>query len=238
MAKSLAPNPTPPDAGDLSYEDLLQGSTGASSTGTPVTLGQASGRAPEFGDRTVLFLLAHSPRSWDLVFMGKDEKPVLLPVLSNVLVLAGVNGTKTPKAGQAVSPVEVVTRVTGRGMRVLQDQLPEYLRSHPGRNGQIGYFLAWEKVNVFDDGTYAVDVDKVARDKYRLSLVDRRIVNPPRTDVVRKLLRAAEASVRRMANAPKRDDDGELLNMRRRRVAGLRALLNERTTSTEEAADG
>lgn len=235
MAKTIAAATTPTETRGteqlLSYEELLQASAGAESSGQPVTMGQASGLLPNFGDRTALFFLASSPKSWELCEV--DGEPILLPILSPVIVLPGVNGTRAGRNGMPPNPADVAARVGARGSRVLTDQLPEYLRAHKGRNGTTGYFLAWERVSLYDDGKYVVDVDRKARDAYRLSLLRRGIIPPPRADIARRLLRAAEASVRRQANLPRRDDDGEMMQQKRARVAALRRLVQQGRTPTE-----
>ena len=135
------------------------------------------------------YFLAHNPENWELRLFEKTTTeetkrkkqlvPVLLPILSSIPEVAGVNGTK--QIGSHIDSGIMRTHLMDNGWTILDAGKHDYMRVYPAQKGNYhtSKWISFEKVGrriiqKFDSDGY---------DDWRLELMQRGAISPPHPEI-------------------------------------------------------
>jgi len=135
------------------------------------------------------YFLAHNPENWELRLFErtateetkrkKQLVPVLLPILSSIPEVAGVNGTK--QIGSHIDSGIMRTHLMDNGWTILDAGKHDYMRVYPAQKGNYhtSKWISFEKVGrriiqKFDSDGY---------DDWRLELMQRGVISPPHPEI-------------------------------------------------------
>lgn len=177
-------------------------------------------RAPDYGERRRMFFLSAHPSSVELVETSKGWR--LVPVLKRLIVQAGVNFTKSPERdGGSLDASDIEAKFRGRfGHDVLVNQ-SEYLVVADGINNTKGYFLRWERIKAYADGSWEIQMDNDGYDLWRWSLITGGQVEAPRDSVIDQVRSRLKKAVARSTRTPHLMQAQEAKAAAEKRLAGL-----------------
>lgn len=156
------------------------------------------------------FYLMHHPSGFRLE--RTDRGWEVLPVLKDLVKVGGINAVVLTEAGPNTSAARA--RLRDNGWTVLENQ-DDYRVLYDVAGG-IAHRLRWEAVDRFPDGEVEVTLDEKGWADYRRSLVERKIIPPPRPKVLAQLRRrlerrigrrGAKLSIPAFREAQERDED-------------------------------
>lgn len=155
--------------------------------GRPVVSAALSGevRKPRLPVEPRFWLCVHA-KDWSIVEV--DGKPVWAPEVRKVPQIAGVNGIRHTKTGLDTSHTR--TKMSDNGWIFIPEN-PPYLREIEAEGGTT-YVDAWTRVRAYPDGSVEVSRDEVAFNRWRVSLVEKGIIEPIRPSVIARLKRIQE----------------------------------------------
>lgn len=151
------------------------------------------------------FFFAHNPENWELkVFEGytmtddgkkkKQSIPMLLPILSSIGEVPGVNGTRA--IGGRIDSSIMRTNMQDKGWTILDPARHDYLRVYPAHKGNYhtSKWIRMEKV-----GRRVIEhFDADAFDEWRRELVTSGAVNPPHPQIASLRLIAMNRAMSRL----------------------------------------
>lgn len=207
----------------------LQGSKSAPSDETNL---------PSWGEHQHPFILSHGAASWELAETPKGW--CLLPVLSRLVLRPGVNWSKGNRAGVVSDSSDIEAKARSRLKQKVLPNWEEYRSDYPGRGKTRGYFLDFERIRVYDDGSYEVAFDQAAYDEFRASLVTKGIIDPPRESVISTIRSRLKKAVSRASRQPHLPMAQDAKAEAERRLVGLdaavKAIGNAKTLTGAKSA--
>lgn len=198
-------------------------------TGAPVEFGELpqgglDGSGPRHDtDRKWQISLVHYD-SWDLA--EYEGKPVLLPDLNALIDRPGGAGTRAAKDPKR--PIPNTDTRDGKIMRKGGRAIPKRIYLRPTKeldtDGRPWYYLSYERVRVYSDGTVSVKNDPQEFTRFRVNLIRDRMVNEP-----------SELAIDRMRNRWADDADRATTNQADLRAARRRERAQDRLHALDEA---
>jgi hypothetical protein len=135
------------------------------------------------------YFLAHNPENWELRLFqtttSTDENkkrkqvPILLPMLSSIPEVAGVNGTK--QVGKHIDSGLMRTQLQDHGWTILDAGKHDYMRIYPAQKGNYhtSKWISFEKV-----GRRVIQkFDADGFDQWRLELMQKGAITPPHPQI-------------------------------------------------------
>jgi len=135
------------------------------------------------------YFLAHNPENWELRLFqtttSTDENkkrkqvPILLPMLSSIPEVAGVNGTK--QVGKHIDSGLMRTQLQDHGWTILDAGKHDYMRIYPAQKGNYhtSKWISFEKV-----GRRVIQkFDAEGFDQWRLELMQKGAITPPHPQI-------------------------------------------------------
>jgi len=135
------------------------------------------------------YFLAHNPENWELRLFEtttstddsrkRKQVPVLLPMLSSIPEVAGVNGTK--QVGKHIDSGLMRTQLQDHGWTILDAGKHDYMRIYPAQKGNYhtSKWISFEKV-----GRRVIQkFDADGFDQWRLELMQKGAITPPHPEI-------------------------------------------------------
>jgi len=135
------------------------------------------------------YFLAHNPENWELRLFEtttstddnrkKKQVPILLPMLSSIPEVAGVNGTK--QVGKHIDSGLMRTQLQDHGWTILDAGKHDYMRIYPAQKGNYhtSKWISFEKV-----GRRVIQkFDADGFDQWRLELMQKGAITPPHPEI-------------------------------------------------------
>ena len=135
------------------------------------------------------YFLAHNPENWELRLFEtttstddsrkRKQVPVLLPMLSSIPEVAGVNGTK--QVGKHIDSGLMRTQLQDHGWTILDAGKHDYMRIYPAQKGNYhtSKWISFEKV-----GRRVIQkFDSDGFDQWRLELMQKGAITPPHPEI-------------------------------------------------------
>lgn len=135
------------------------------------------------------YFLAHNPENWELRLFQtttstddnrkKKQVPILLPMLSSIPEVAGVNGTK--QVGKHIDSGLMRTQLQDHGWTILDAGKHDYMRIYPAQKGNYhtSKWISFEKV-----GRRVIQkFDADGFDQWRLELMQKGAITPPHPQI-------------------------------------------------------
>jgi len=135
------------------------------------------------------YFLAHNPENWELRLFQtttstddnrkKKQVPILLPMLSSIPEVAGVNGTK--QVGKHIDSGLMRTQLQDHGWTILDAGKHDYMRVYPAQKGNYhtSKWISFEKV-----GRRVIQkFDADGFDQWRLELMQKGAITPPHPQI-------------------------------------------------------
>ena len=135
------------------------------------------------------YFLAHNPENWELRLFEtttstddsrkRKQVPVLLPMLSSIPEVAGVNGTK--QVGKHIDSGLMRTQLQDHGWTILDAGKHDYMRIYPAQKGNYhtSKWISFEKV-----GRRVIQkFDADGFDQWRLELMQKGVISPPHPEI-------------------------------------------------------
>lgn len=194
-------------------------------------------KLPNFGERRRMFLLSHHGTSFNLCEIP-DMGWRLCPTLKRLIVQAGVNFTPAAsKEGGALDVSHIEAKFRSNFQHVVLVEQDEYMYAAEGEGGR-GYFLTWENVKTYGDGTYEIQMDHAGYDAWRWSLVASGKLEVPRDSVIAQHRTRLTRGIQRASRTPHLAAAQEATALAKARLAGLdealKAIAALKTTPTRK----
>lgn len=136
------------------------------------------------------FFFAHNPENWELKMIegysmteeGKRKKqktPMLLPVLSSIHEVPGVNGTRA--VGSRIDSSIMRTNLLDQGWTIIDPIKHDYIRVYPAHKGNYhtSKWIRLEKV-----GRRVIEhFDADSFDEWRIEIMKSGVLNPPHPQI-------------------------------------------------------
>lgn len=135
------------------------------------------------------YFLAHNPENWELRLFEtttstddsrkRKQVPILLPMLSSIPEVAGVNGTK--QVGKHIDSGLMRTQLQDHGWTILDAGKHDYMRIYPAQKGNYhtSKWISFEKV-----GRRVIQkFDADGFDQWRLELMQKGVISPPHPEI-------------------------------------------------------
>jgi len=136
------------------------------------------------------FFFAHNPENWELKMIegysmteeGKRKKqktPMLLPVLSSIHEVPGVNGTRA--VGSRIDSSIMRTNLLDQGWTIIDPIKHDYIRVYPAHKGNYhtSKWIRLEKV-----GRRVIEhFDSDSFDEWRIEIMKSGVLNPPHPQI-------------------------------------------------------
>lgn len=136
------------------------------------------------------FFFAHNPENWELKMIegysmteeGKRKKqktPMLLPVLSSIHEVPGVNGTRA--VGSRIDSSIMRTNLLDQGWTIIDPIKHDYIRVYPAHKGNYhtSKWIRLEKV-----GRRVIEhFDADSFDEWRIEIMKNGVLNPPHPQI-------------------------------------------------------
>ena len=135
------------------------------------------------------YFLAHNPENWELLLFEtttstddsrkRKQVPILLPMLSSIPEVAGVNGTK--QVGKHIDSGLMRTQLQDHGWTILDAGKHDYMRIYPAQKGNYhtSKWISFEKV-----GRRVIQkFDADGFDQWRLELMQKGAITPPHPQI-------------------------------------------------------
>jgi len=136
------------------------------------------------------FFFAHNPENWELKMIegysmteeGKRKKqktPMLLPVLSSIHEVPGVNGTRA--VGSRIDSSIMRTNLLDQGWTIIDPIKHDYIRVYPAHKGNYhtSKWIRLEKV-----GRRVIEhFDADSFDQWRIEIMKSGVLNPPHPQI-------------------------------------------------------
>lgn len=136
------------------------------------------------------FFFAHNPENWELKMVegysmteeGKRKKqkiPMLLPVLSSIHEVPGVNGTRA--VGSRIDSSIMRTNLLDQGWTIIDPIKHDYIRVYPAHKGNYhtSKWIRLEKV-----GRRVIEhFDADSFDEWRIEIMKSGVLNPPHPQI-------------------------------------------------------
>ncbi len=141
------------------------------------------------------FLLTHHPNDFELATL--DGRDVLIPGIRKQPLVGGIQGIRQTKKG--LDDTIMRAKLEKEGWIFLPED-PPYRQVLQVQGGDL-HLSIWENLVVYPGGAADIVFDRAGETRWRLSLVERGIVAPPREGVIAKLIKRYGRRVERLMDA-------------------------------------
>lgn len=135
------------------------------------------------------YFFAHNPENWELRLFDtihstddtkkKKQVAILLPTLSSIPEVPGVNSTK--QIGNHIDSSVMRTHLQDNGWTILDANKHDYMRIYPAQKGNYhtSRWTSFEKVG----NRIIQKFDADGYDQWRLELMQKGVINPPHPEI-------------------------------------------------------